>query len=73
MQIICADCRFFIPSQLDVAFHKCKATERFDLVTGQPIYDYCSIERNSTSPARCGQKGRHFELNMELEESNHGE
>jgi hypothetical protein len=73
MQLICKDCRFFLESDQGVVFAKCKATETLNLVTGEPEYSYCSIERNSTSPARCGTAGRNFELNMELEEINHGE
>jgi hypothetical protein len=64
MQLICKDCRFFIESDQSVVFAKCKATETLNLVTGDPEYVYCSIERNSTSPSRCGAEGQYFELNM---------
>ena len=73
MQLICKDCRFFIESDQSVVFAKCKASETLNLVTGEPDFDYCSIERNSTSPLRCGESARYFELNMELEEIHHGE
>jgi len=64
MQLICKDCRFFLESGHNLVFAKCQATETLNLVTGDPEWAYCSIERNSTSPARCGAEGRHFELNI---------
>lgn len=48
-------------------FSKCKFgvnPETISMVSGIPIepeYPYCSTERSSTDPTKCGNEGRHYE------------
>ena len=66
--LICADCRWDIPKS---GTHFCKASERPNLVTGAPEYQYCSVMRLHREA--CGPEGKLFELNQADEGEQHGE
>lgn len=68
--LICQDCRWVLPSPAKTTF-MCKASETIDLVTGEPVYQFCSIMR--LKDGQCGLEGKLFELNQPDEEMNHGE
>jgi hypothetical protein len=59
--VFCIDCKWLIPSEFDSGYHKCRASEQFDLVTGESKYSYCSFMR---SVGACGEKAVLFELNL---------
>ena len=62
--LICADCKWHIPSDLStplVNYDKCRASEVISLVTGEPKYTYCESMRGSGA---CGPEGKLFELNQ---------
>ena len=63
----CINCKWYIPSDFAseskrVEYSKCKATEKFNLVSGEPTFMYCSSARESI--AHCGQDGKLYEPNI---------
>ena len=70
--LICADCRWFIEDKASTKLHKCKASEKIDLVTGERTYNFCITER--MAGGSCGVGGFNFSLNIpDQEENKHGE
>lgn len=68
--LICADCRWVLLSPAKSTF-VCKASETIDLVTGEPVYQFCSVMRLHREA--CGPDGKLFELNQSDEGEHHGE
>ena len=67
MPNFCINCKWYIPSDFAseskrVEYSKCKATEKFNLVSGEPAFMYCSTARESI--AHCGQDGKLYEPNI---------
>ena len=67
MPNFCINCKWYIPSDFDseskrVEYSKCKATEKFNLVSGEPAFMYCSTARESIT--HCGQDGKLYEPNI---------
>ena len=60
--LICADCRWFIEDNASTKLHKCKASEKIDLVTGERTHQYCIVER--TDGGNCKPQGINFILNI---------
>jgi hypothetical protein len=63
MKHICKDCYYFIPAPKgleDKNYAKCDATKELNLVTGEWMYNFCFIERESTRLEACGAEGRHY-------------
>jgi len=63
----CINCKWYIPGEFSteekkIEYSKCRATEKFDLVSGKPSYLYCSTARESI--AHCGQEGQLYEPNI---------
>ena len=70
--LICADCRWFIEDKDTKQFHKCKASETINLVTGERTYQFCEVMRHKAGD--CGLAGNLFTLNIpDTEGVNHGE
>jgi hypothetical protein len=68
--LICADCRFYLKSEIQVAntnFDRCQASEKIHLVTGEKTYAYCESMRTPSGP--CGLDAKLFELNISDEEN----
>ena len=67
MPHFCINCKWYIPSDFDsaikqVEYSKCKATEKFNLVSGEPAFMYCSTARESIT--HCGPDGKLYEPNI---------
>ena len=62
--LICVDCKWSMPTPASDAagVYHCKASEKINLVTGKPEYQFCSIMRLPHEP--CGIDGKLFELNQ---------
>ena len=63
----CINCKWYIPSDFtsaikQVEYSKCKATEKFNLVSGEPSFMYCSTARESVT--HCGPDGKLYEPNI---------
>lgn len=59
----CVNCSHFIPethvSDPDTKYARCAATKTYNLVTGEIIYSFCSVERESE--LRCGKTAVNYE------------
>jgi len=67
MPHFCINCKWFIPSEFSteekkIEYSKCRATEKYNLVSGEPSYLYCSTARESIS--HCGPDGKLYEPNI---------
>lgn len=62
--LVCVDCKWSIatPASDNAGVFYCKASEKTNLVTGKPEYQFCSIMRLPHEP--CGIDGKLFELNQ---------
>ena len=62
--LICIDCKWSMPTPASEAagVYHCKASEKINLVTGKPEYQFCSIMRLGHEP--CGIDGKLFDLNV---------
>jgi hypothetical protein len=71
--LICVDCRWCLPTQASSqGVYYCKASERRNLVTGEPEYTFCNVMRLAGQP--CDIDGKLFSLNIpDQEGANHGE
>lgn len=70
--LICVDCRWFIEDNASTKLHKCKASEKVDLVTGERTYQFCTVMR--LYGGDCGLEGKLFSLNIsDPEGEQHGE
>jgi len=63
----CINCKWYIPGEFTsdikkIEYSKCRATEKYNLVSGEPSYMYCSVARESI--AHCGQEGKLYEPNI---------
>jgi len=64
--LICADCKWHIPSDLSspiVNYDKCRASEVVNLITGEAKYTYCETMR--VAGGTCDLVGKLFELNQD--------
>ena len=74
----CKDCFYVdIPMRWDVITDRkredianacCSRTKTYDMVSGEPIMSFCSVERESLRPEACGKEGKHFARPDEREE-----
>jgi hypothetical protein len=62
--LVCVDCKWSIPTPASELFgvYFCKASEKTNLVTGKPEYQFCSVMRLEHEP--CGIDGKLFDLNV---------
>ena len=59
----CVDCYYYRESAKGLKEHKyatCERTKKYDMVSGVPIYQFCSIERESLRPEACGEEAKHY-------------
>jgi hypothetical protein len=61
--VFCKDCRWFMEPQTNQILPRCKATEKENLVTGKPLYNFCDSERHMWGA--CGIEGKNYIPNMD--------
>ena len=62
--LVCVDCKWSMPTPASECsgVYQCKASEKINLVTGKPEYQFCSIMRHESGD--CGIDAKLFDLNQ---------
>ena len=66
----CKDCFYYRESAKGLPEYKyatCERTKTYDMVSGVATYQFCSIERESKAPNKCGLEAQYFAVPDERE------